>query len=112
MKFSNLLILASIFCLVFSSCGDDDSSGTGNVDCDSAIAVNTVIADEAEAVSIATNAYLMDQSLANCTALKEAYQAYIDAISNLQDCANDAGVGDDFAESLADAQEGLDDLEC
>lgn len=98
--------------LILTSCGDDDDNGAGNVDCNSSIAVNNAIAQEVDNISTALNAWVADMSDANCDALKEAYQDYIDALQSLQDCANQAGVGAEFAQSLADAEANIANLAC
>lgn len=110
LKLSLLFTFMFMCALSFSSCGGDD--GPGGVDCNDSIAVNNEISDEVEAISDAVNAYINDQSEANCQALKNAYQDYIDELKSLQDCANDAGVGAEFAQSLVDAEASIDDLIC
>ncbi len=111
LKFSLFLTLSIFFTLTIVSCGGS-SSGPGGVDCDDSIAVNNAISDEVEAISLALNAYIMDASASNCDNLKSAYQDYVDALKSLQDCANDAGVGAEFAQSLSDAEANIADLLC
>ena len=107
----SLLFTFSFMCILsFTSCGGSD--GPGGVDCNDSIAVNNEISDEVEAINTALTAYINDQSTANCDALKDAYQDYIDELKGLQDCANDAGVGAEFAASLADAEQSINDLIC
>ena len=108
-NYTFLIVLA--FC--FTSCGDDDDGGSSqNVDCNSSLAVNQAIADEVDAISTVLQAYTMDPSPSNCDALKDAYQDYIDALRDLQDCANMAGVGAEFAASLDDAEANIANLNC
>jgi len=116
MKFKNLIFLFAftIICsLSFLSCGDDDDgSGNGSLDCNSSLSVNNAVSDEAEAVSLAASTWGMDPSADNCTALKTAYQNYIDALNSLLDCANDAGIGDDFAILITLTESGIGGLIC
>ena len=53
------------------------------------------------AIGIALQAWIADQSLENCLALQTAYQNYIDELESLQDCANQAGVGQEFSQALS-----------
>lgn len=112
MKPFNLLLALLFMACMTISCGDDDDGGSSSVDCNSAVSVNSAIDDESQALADALSTYVMDQSPANCIALKDAYEAYVDALQSLQGCANQAGVGDEFAESIDDAQESINDLEC
>ena len=104
------LLLIGLFSI---SCGDDDDgSNLGNVDCNDSIAVNQAIADEVDAIAQATTTWANDMTEANCQAVRDAYQAYIDELKNFQDCANQAGVGAEFAQSLADAEIAFQDWMC
>jgi len=115
MKFKHLTFLFAftIICsLSFLSCGDDDEPGSGNVDCNSSVSVNNAVSDEAEAVSDASSAWGMNPTAENCNALKIAYQNYIDALLGLLDCANDAGISDDFDILITLTESGLEGLIC
>ena len=100
------LIIGSI-----SSCGDDDTP-SNNVNCQSSIEVNQAVADDVEAISVALQVWIVDQSSQNCNALQTAYQNYIDALESLQDCANQAGVGQEFSQALSEAQDNIANLSC
>ena len=96
---------------VVSSCGDDDTPNN-NVNCQSSIEVNQAVADDVEAISVALQAWIADQSSQNCNALQTAYQNYIDALESLQDCANQAGVGQEFSQALSEARGNIANLSC
>ncbi|MEM9548361.1 MAG: hypothetical protein AAGA77_20425 [Bacteroidota bacterium] len=104
--------MAILFAVSFSACGDDDDGGSGNVDCDNATEVNNAIADEAQAVTDASTAFANDPSDANCEAFKNAYLDYIDVLRDLQDCANQAGVGDTWQTTLDQAETAAEALLC
>lgn len=108
-KFSLFYSFAFLFVLSITSCGSD---GPGDVDCTSSIAVNNAISDEVDGISVALQDYINDDSAANCDALKDAYQDYIDALKDLQDCADQAGDGASFAQALVDAEASIDTLLC
>ena len=91
-----LYVLAIIISLSFASCGGDDEPGSGNVDCNNSVSVNSAVEKEAQAVSDAASAWGMDPSAANCTTLQTAYQDYLDALNSLLDCANEAGILEEF----------------
>ena len=109
-KLITVAFVALSFCMI-SSCGDDDSP-SNNVDCSSSLEVNRAVADDVEAIGIAIQAWIVDQSPQNCNALQTAYQNYIDALESLQDCANQAGVGQEFSQALSEAQNNIADLSC
>jgi len=108
----NYSFLIVLVCCFISCGGDDDEGSSQNVDCSSSIAVNQAIADEVNAISTVSQAYFTDPSPANCDALRDAYQNYIDALRDLQGCANTAGVGAEFQTSLDDAEANISDLSC
>lgn len=107
MKYITCFTLLLSFVL-FMSCGDDGLID----DCSDTVALNSVIADETDNLTDALTAFSTDQSSSNCSDLKNAYEDYIDALQSLQGCANDAGVGDEFRNSINEAEDGLGDIGC
>ena len=107
MKYTTCFTLLLSFVLLVS-CGD----GGLVEDCSDTVALNSVIADETDNLSNALSAFSSDQSSSNCSNLKNAYLDYIDALKSLQGCANDAGVGDEFRDSINEAEDGLDEIRC
>ncbi len=107
MKAKFLFFFVALVSLSFVACGDDDG-----VDCDESFNFAVELEAEADALIDATFEYSMDPSTENCEAFKEAYQSYLDAASQLQDCADEVGQGAEFQQALQDAQDGLDSLPC
>jgi len=90
------------------SCGNDDD-GVNNANCNAAIYSQTV-GDAATAYVDAVNTWSLDMSAANCTALRNAADAYLDAIDDFDGCT-----GIDQAQyqmDLAAARQAVDDLTC
>ena len=95
---------------VFVSCGNDDEPNESGI-CGTAWAV--AIEDEAAAFSLALQAYASDPSTENCEAYKVALQAYIDALKPYGDCATLTGQQRaDWEAAVAEAEAGIDDIEC
>jgi len=106
MKNRFLLLSLVLISVSFFSCGDDAS------DCSSNFIITNEIQSEISAWSAAAQTFALDQTTENCNAYKQAGQDYVDAIEDLQDCANDAGQGAEFTQFLADAQQEIDDIQC
>ena len=96
------LQLFFIFCftLLVTSCSKD---GDGITPCSAAWA--TDLQNEATAVVTAVTNYSLDPSAANCTALKAAYQKYIDELKPYDNCATLTG------QDRAAWQKAIDDAE-
>jgi len=91
------------------SCGNDDDGGGNNANCTSVIYAQTV-GDAANVYIDALTVWSLDMSAANCTALRNAADAYLDAIDDFDGCA-----GIDQAQyqmDLAAARQAIDDLTC
>ena len=99
-SFSHLVI---ILCFIgLFSCGSkDDDPGLNSC----SVAWATDLQKEFTAISTAVTAYSADQSAANCTALKSAYQGYINALKPYGNCATLTG------QNRADWQEALSEAE-
>jgi hypothetical protein len=111
MKSLKFFLFLIFFGMFIAACGDDDPND-GNVDCNDSFSINAELADETNAITAAVNAYSVDQSAANCNALKAAYQNYFNAAMALQDCANQVGQGAEFQAALQGAQDSIDALVC
>ena len=114
LNFSFLLFLASFF-LVIGCGGDDDdggSGGSGDVDCNSSASIDNATADELAAVTMALADYTADQSDSNCNALKNAYNALVDALKDLQDCADQSGLGTEHMQTILGFEGSRDALPC
>jgi predicted lipoprotein len=72
----------------------------------------TQINNEAMALSQAASAYGQDPTPANCQAYKNAFQDYIDAARELENCAREVGQLNEYNAALNEAQASLDNLQC
>ena len=104
---SLVILIAIVTSFLFLGCGNDLVD-----DCSSTLEINQAIGTETQLLSTALSNYGTDQSQENCDSVVDAYNRYIDALRSLQGCANAAGVGTDFAQSLTEAESSLDDFGC
>ena len=112
MKTLRFLLFFLAFGLLAVSCGDDDPDD-GNVDCNDANSVNAELMDELNAWTAAASAWTSDPTNTSlCNDYKDATLDYLNALKSLQDCADDAGVGADFASSITQAEQALAQLPC
>ena len=98
MRYTLHLIFALSMC--FIACGGDDDPVAN---CNSQGFV-IEYEDEIAAIGTATNAWLMDQSQANCDALKDAYTAYLNVLDAWEDCANQLGEAEEWQQAIDEAQ--------
>ena len=105
MKNVSFNYLALIFCfIILFSCKKDDP-----VLCSAAWV--TELQNEITAISTAVTVYSVDQSEANCNALKAAYQGYIDALKPYGNCATLTGQDRTaWQNSLNEAEANLDSI--
>ncbi len=101
---SSALVVVIFSFMVLFSCKKDNP-----VACSTAYA--TELSNELTAISTAFSNYAMDQSEANCTALKAAYQDYIDALRPYGECETLTGQDrTDWQNALAEAEESIDTM--
>ena len=74
-------------------------------------AFNDAVNQAVMELSTATQAYVNDQSAANCTAYKAAAQNYLDEVSRFETCAT-IGQRQDFRDALQAARESVDMTQC
>jgi hypothetical protein len=105
MKNVSLPLIGIIFCsMVLFSCKKDDPAA-----CSTAWA--TELQEELTAVTDAFTTYSMDPSDANCIAVKEAYQDYIDALRPYGECSTLTGQSrTDWQNALDQAEDSIDTL--
>jgi hypothetical protein len=72
----------------------------------------TSLQSETNALTAAATAYGMNPTTENCNAYRNAFQTYLNAASDLQDCANKSGQGEEFQQAINNAQASLDSLQC
>ena len=68
--------------------------------------------DELNAVVDAATLFGQDPSKENCEAYKAAYQDYLDELNEWKDCYYNAGLEAQFNQSLSDAQDDLNAINC
>lgn len=111
-KFQFLSILFLLF-IGLAACEDKDGDGDGknNNPCSTAWAIST--SAESQAVSSAALAYGSDQSQENCQAYKNAFQDYLNALKEFEDCSElSTQDRQSLQSSIAQAQSGLNGLDC
>lgn len=72
--------------------------------------LSTEFQSELNAITNATTAYASAQTPQNCQNLKDAYQGYIDALRDWEDCASLAGVTTAWQSALDGAEDTLDGI--
>ncbi len=109
MKFSFLLCIFSLIILASSCGGDNDANGTPE-NCSTAFAESF----EAEllAVSNASQNFGTDPTPANCQAFKDAYNDYIDALGEWENCANFYNQVAQWEQSLEAARTAVNNIMC
>jgi hypothetical protein len=99
-----LLILVSFFGI-----GSCKKKATNPDYCGTAWA--TQVSDEVSAMSVALQAYITDQSPANCNAYKSAVQKYLDALKPFANCeAWTAQEKSDLQDEIAQAEQDISTL--
>lgn len=103
-----------LFGMLAVSCGDDDDDGgpVGGVDCTSQVEVNAAIEAEVDALTDAALVYGNNPTTENCNDYVAALNAWLNAMQDLQDCADQAGVGAEFQANIDQAQASIDALQC
>ena len=101
------LLTCLLFGLVFLtySCNDDDDDPVG---CNYA----TETQDEANALQVALDAYIANQTTANCQAYVSAYQNYLNELEDHIDCATISGQQAELQALIDQSQDTLDNWQC
>lgn len=98
-------MLALLFSIMFIACGKN-----AGVNCSNSFVLGAALADEATALTEASQAYSQNQTAENCENYKAAYRDYIQELKKYKDCAYQQGQGEEYEDSLEDAENSLDDL--
>jgi len=106
MKLFNLVLFFSL-CLGLSSCGDGDGIPGG---CDNNFAQE--FQDELNDISEAASNWATEQTTEACEAYIDAYQDYLNALEDWDECALWYGNQDEWQQAIDDTQDDLDDFEC
>ena len=104
MKFQFLSFFFVLSLFAFVSCGDDAVN-----DCNG-FNIQTDLSDEIQATTDAAIVYGNDPTQQNCDAYKDAWQDYLDALRDLEDCARDAGALAEFNQAIQDAEDAVDQI--
>lgn len=83
MKQIALLFSLTLFIFLTTSCSSDADDTPENC----SVAYSQAFEDELLNISNATQTYSADPSTANCEAFKAAYNDYLDALDNWEECA-------------------------
>ncbi len=108
MKLTTYLSLFLVLSFLgFSNCSKNDENNPGNCNYNWLVGVQ----DEFSAISTAATAYSSNPTTETCSALKAAYQAYIDALKPYGDCALLTGADRQaFQTALEEAEADLPNL--
>ena len=104
-----LLLFASI--LTTTGCGNNDDDGDGGLGLCTVGLYSERVPASLEAFTTAVTAFTNDPSPANCEAYRAAAQDYLDVLREFETCTflvDDA----DYQESLREAQQEVNDIEC
>ena len=99
-------LLFSLFAVV--GCTKEEAGPSG---CDVNFSYTAELQNEADALIQAGNTYGQDPTEANCNAFKNAYQVYLDAAEEIENCVQ-SGDRAEYEESIKNARDELDELEC
>ncbi|MEM9835588.1 MAG: hypothetical protein AAF828_03750 [Bacteroidota bacterium] len=107
-----LLLTTTLF---IASCGNDDGDGSDVILTPRGLAcTNQAFTDAfneaAMNLTTAINAYVADQSVANCEAYRAAADEYVDAVEDFADCA--LIDRDLYDQSIAEARQSVEDIDC
>lgn len=100
------ILLATAFLLL--GCSKSDSK----VDCHSGFNLHQETAGEVEEFSNAAIEYSQDPSAENCNRYKNALSSYVDVLEKYEKCALEYGSTEDWRETIREAREGINDLQC
>lgn len=70
------------------------------------------ISDELTAVSEASSEYSQDQTLQKCEAYKDALTGYLNALKGISPACIPTASEQDYQESIAEAEQDIEDIDC
>ena len=104
MKTKVITMLYLLLFLFISSCGSDVDCSETNLDQNWAA--------ELQAAINAGNAYYSDETSVNCSTYKNALNAYLNIIKDYRSCANNSSEEAQFDETIQDAENELNEIDC
>ena len=105
-KFSILFFLATLVLFSIGCGGDDPDDPPAGCDTVFAQTFNAELDD----ISTAAANYSNDPSAENCNALKDAYNDYLDALEDWEDCANFYNQFDEWQAALDAARQSVENI--
>ena len=106
--FQNVLVLLVAVSLAGTiSCAKNAVNG-----CGANFVLGFQLVDEVTAVSVASEQYSQDPTPANCQKYRAAYLDYLNELERFEKCARDSGQQEDYQQSLDEAREEIDQLQC
>ncbi|MDF1698313.1 MAG: hypothetical protein P1U56_20860 [Saprospiraceae bacterium] len=105
MKYTIYLLFA--FALCFASCGGDD--GPSGAECNS-LGFTAEYEVELTAISEAATVWANDPTEANCDALKDAYNDYLDSLEKWEDCANELNQFNEWQAAIDAARQSVSSI--
>jgi len=100
----SILILSIV---IFTSC-----SKSSPTKCGENFFLYTAVSEELQAFSNAAIAYSQDPTKSNCEKYRESIHVYINALEKWESCARDFGEIEEWRESLREAREDADQMDC
>jgi hypothetical protein len=101
-------LLVGLLFVGISACKNNDDN-----DAPCSVAWTSELSAEINAMSLAAQAYVADQSVANCNAYKQSVQAYLNALRPYGDCTMLTGQQRiAWENAINDAQENVDNMNC
>lgn len=106
--FFYLLVLS----LSITACGDDEGDINNNDDCNTSFNLASELQIELDNLNAAATTFSNDPTSENCSAYKNADQAYVDAIRSYESCAEEAGQEEQFRTAVDSGQATVDAITC
>lgn len=107
MKQAIQISILSLFVIIFSSC-----SKSSPTKCDENFFLYSAVSEELQDFSNAAIAYSQDPTQSNCEKYREAVHVYINALEKWETCAKEYGEVEEWRESLREAREDADQMDC
>jgi|SRR5699024_4468541 len=107
MNYTIQLIFLLLSLGFFTSCSKSSPSKCGEN-----FFLYTAVSDEVQAFSQAALAYSENPTESNCEKYRTAVHNYITALESWEDCAKEYGEIEDWRQSLKEAREDADQMDC
>lgn len=108
-KFTLLFCFLSVM-IIGIGCGGNDGGSSDDPPTGCSSNFTEDFLDEINNINTAIMAYAADQSEENCNAVKDAYNAYLDALEGWEDCANFYNQLQSWQEAIDTTRESIDTI--